>query len=558
MSYVKQTWADGPSGGTPVNAERLNHIEDGLDALDALVSTVPAATGVAGTDTPRIVAALAAAGAAGGGTVHLQRDPTNAAPAYLLSANVTVPGNVTLDMHGAKITSTANLALLVSLAGANAKIRNGFLDNPNPANCLIVDVAAGATHPTVERISFTGATTQAVNVDKPGIKHVRVKDCTFTDVNYGVLTNSGPGTGAYDLKDVRVTGCTFLAIRGDGVEFNHPSGVAGAAYLASDFIVEGCHLEGNATSGSINSGFGVGVAGAARVKIANNSFVGWAQQAIHVEDKSRDVGITGNTITGGGTRPGSAFPSGIYVMTSEQITVTGNTLHAVQGTGIEIAYDVANENHYSTVTGNLVHNCTLTGISVLASAGPGDSHATITGNTSISNGGDGIRVAGHVLVVAANVADGNTGYGINALAGRLVKIANNITTDNVAGDYAPTANVRLPIINHGGKAMSVAAGAEATSSQAQLLELGAAASGRLFLTVTHPDIGNGYLSKLFDIKWDGTTLTQTLIATPSTSGAIGGGTLSMNGSRLQATAYNGLGVAAVLNFAVEFEGMVIR
>lgn len=38
MPYLKQTWADGSGGGTPVNAERLNHIEDGIEAIDLAVT----------------------------------------------------------------------------------------------------------------------------------------------------------------------------------------------------------------------------------------------------------------------------------------------------------------------------------------------------------------------------------------------------------------------------------------------------------------------------------------------------------------------------------------
>lgn len=32
MAYSKQTWKDGESGGTPISAKRLNHIEDGIAA----------------------------------------------------------------------------------------------------------------------------------------------------------------------------------------------------------------------------------------------------------------------------------------------------------------------------------------------------------------------------------------------------------------------------------------------------------------------------------------------------------------------------------------------
>lgn len=32
MAYEKQTWKDGESGGTPITAKRLNHIEEGIAA----------------------------------------------------------------------------------------------------------------------------------------------------------------------------------------------------------------------------------------------------------------------------------------------------------------------------------------------------------------------------------------------------------------------------------------------------------------------------------------------------------------------------------------------
>lgn len=35
MSYAKQTWHDGPAGGTPLDAAALQHIEDGIEALEA-------------------------------------------------------------------------------------------------------------------------------------------------------------------------------------------------------------------------------------------------------------------------------------------------------------------------------------------------------------------------------------------------------------------------------------------------------------------------------------------------------------------------------------------
>jgi hypothetical protein len=37
MSYSKQTWVDGVNGNTPINAARLNNMEDGIAAANAAI-----------------------------------------------------------------------------------------------------------------------------------------------------------------------------------------------------------------------------------------------------------------------------------------------------------------------------------------------------------------------------------------------------------------------------------------------------------------------------------------------------------------------------------------
>jgi hypothetical protein len=63
MPYTPQTWSDGSTGGTPITAARLSHIESGISAVDATASTsvqsVTAGDGtitVAGTATAPTVA----------------------------------------------------------------------------------------------------------------------------------------------------------------------------------------------------------------------------------------------------------------------------------------------------------------------------------------------------------------------------------------------------------------------------------------------------------------------------------------------------------------------
>ena len=49
MPYSKQTWVDGVAGGTPIDAEALTHIEDGIDAAHTAVDA--ANTAIAATNT---------------------------------------------------------------------------------------------------------------------------------------------------------------------------------------------------------------------------------------------------------------------------------------------------------------------------------------------------------------------------------------------------------------------------------------------------------------------------------------------------------------------------
>lgn len=39
MAYTKQTWTNLPSKTTPINATRLNHMEDGIESANNLVTT---------------------------------------------------------------------------------------------------------------------------------------------------------------------------------------------------------------------------------------------------------------------------------------------------------------------------------------------------------------------------------------------------------------------------------------------------------------------------------------------------------------------------------------
>ena len=103
MTYVKQTWADGLAGGTPVSAARLNHMENGID--NATLVITPEAYGAIGNgvvdDTAAVVAAFAAATASRsmviGGNVFEPR------------ATVHLPGKYNLATLSSQIIVSCNI-----------------------------------------------------------------------------------------------------------------------------------------------------------------------------------------------------------------------------------------------------------------------------------------------------------------------------------------------------------------------------------------------------------------------------------------------------------------
>lgn len=50
--YTKQTWRPGRTGGTPISAARLQHIEDGIEAVDLALDGVDTGAGTVYVPVP--------------------------------------------------------------------------------------------------------------------------------------------------------------------------------------------------------------------------------------------------------------------------------------------------------------------------------------------------------------------------------------------------------------------------------------------------------------------------------------------------------------------------
>ena len=176
-----------------------------------------------------------------------------------------------------------------------------------------------------------------------------VDNCLFDGVTYGVLTD----TVATDTKDIRIIGNRFINIYGDAIELNSP--IKGMGYnrtpyaSINDIVISNNFI--SVTNGTdINSGFGIGIAGATRVSITGNILSGCRLQAIHLEDYCKHVSIVGNVVEGGN--------EGIYIIQTDYSSIIGNEIYNCNGVGIHAEFNASYQISNSFIQGNTITACT--------------------------------------------------------------------------------------------------------------------------------------------------------------------------------------------------------
>lgn len=171
MAYTRQTWSNGASGGTPLSAARLNHIEEGIDtAADVADTAASDATAAAVAAVAAQTTADAALPKAGGtmtgelvadqgiANTHLQAVTADAA-ATVTDTTFTSTGLITTVTVGTsgrlKVTVAAEVRMTV---GAGPVRIAADLDAAAAANARSA-VADSTTWVTVERTTvLTGLT----------------------------------------------------------------------------------------------------------------------------------------------------------------------------------------------------------------------------------------------------------------------------------------------------------------------------------------------------------------------------------------------------------------
>lgn len=149
----------------------------------------------------------------------------------------------------------------------------------------------------------------------------RVKNLTFeglaiVDCCYGLFQpNNATGT----LDNVLVEQSTFTQNTASDLEFNSPNGVM------SNIVVRECFFRDN-LSKSAGGGFAVGFAHVKNGRVEACQIRNYPSEALHVEDRSTEIQLVGNTIIGGSTRQ----PNGVIMVLSDskRVNIEGNFIDA--------------------------------------------------------------------------------------------------------------------------------------------------------------------------------------------------------------------------------------
>lgn len=156
----------------------------------------------------------------------------------------------------------------------------------------------------------------AFRVGSGVVKGLVLDGITVESCSYGLFQpNQATGT----LEGVVVRHCRFEQNTSSDLEFNSPNGVM------RDIVVQECFFRDNLCK-TPSGGFAVGFANVADGRVERCMIRNYGSEALHVEDRSTDIELTGNTIVGGSTRQSNGVI--LIVNNSRRINIRENHIDA--------------------------------------------------------------------------------------------------------------------------------------------------------------------------------------------------------------------------------------
>jgi hypothetical protein len=492
-------------------------------------------------DTAALNAALAAAGVGGAALIP----PT---------MTLAITSKIDLDSRGivggGTITRTGGDAVINAI-GARPYLHDVTLHGPGTSAAVYVN--AGVTGIQIDGVTVTGTSGTplgtAVHVNTTGVSGVLVQGCTCDWVTFGVLTDSG----ATDLTDVRILGNRFTHVTGDAVEINHP----GDPYVAaSSVIVDGNYLSAG-EGANADSGFGVGIAGATRVVVSNNVFEDCRSQALHIEDDAAHVTAVGNVISGGG--------DGIWIIGGTFLSILGNAVYNVGGTGIHLVQDSASSASYFLISQNTIKGATGHGIRVNVDY---TAVGIVEANIVADCGGDGLilvttptATALGPLTVRGNHLVGNDGWGMTLEAHTLQSVAGNVCDGNTLGPYrrpSTAAGILVPVHDPSGCKLDAAFTSNSTG-WVTMFPAGSRMTGQLVVTASGHLNSADRCQQVWTVDWDGdTTLNYTPVGAEVSNGGTTDPQVRVNAGMLQVRfGHSGITNGTVTRIWARLSGVVL-
>lgn len=360
-------------------------------------------------------------------------------PAFSLILSATdqdVPANTltwslnTQAAHGhANVTGTGTSPTLTYTADANY----------NGSVFFIVQVSDGTATDLIT-VNIT------INPDLGDIYYV--DQATGNDLDDGLTPATAFLTIAKGASKAR-PGDTVMVLTGNFAETVKPSFSGLAGYPITFTANPGVIVTGEA--GNSANGGAFRLSGFSYIVINGFTIQNTADYGIYALNSSY-LTITNNRVTSAGT-PGSVIREGIFLLTTTNSTISGNTTDHNSSTGIELLngsnYNVVSDNisyanaketvsqatgiecrnsSNNTVIHNIVYANEDTGLNFYAGAASN----TVIGNLSYGNGDHGIdHNAAPNNIIIGNTVHGNVTSGINLEATSSgATLANNIAVDN--------------------------------------------------------------------------------------------------------------------------------
>lgn len=159
---------------------------------------------------------------------------------------------------------------------------------------------------------FPGGYSHCFQVGNGVLKDTLMERVVVRDFTFG-LFQANPATGS--VLGFRVEQSLFEKNTSSDLEFNSPNGTM------TDVMVRDSVFRDN-RSKTASGGFAVGFANVQRGKVENCRIEGYGAEGLHVEDRSEDILLKGNTIVGGSKIQGNGVI--LVVNDSRKVTIEGN------------------------------------------------------------------------------------------------------------------------------------------------------------------------------------------------------------------------------------------